>query len=274
MAKFTWNAGTSADWNTISDWTLTTDAPPGALAANQDQAVFTNTHIGRPTTYTVSVATGEIFDLAAISLRTSHGSHAVPTISISGDLLTSELAYSGLHATPITINAGGLFDIGTEISDRHNTPQTITIAADNGGAIGSGGQLEFGSITVDSPDVTYNFLNQAPTSLNTGEIDFLTGFTPGMTTTQHISNIAEGDELVFADADFTGDIVSLSQSGDLTVTNADGATVLTMMNISMASGATPAFQAFGDTIEATAPCYVIGTGILTPSERFRLRILG
>ena len=79
-----------------------------------------------------------------------------------------------------------------------------------------------------------------------------------MTTTQHISNIAEGDELVFANADFTGDIVSLSQSGDLTVTNADGATVLTMMNISMASGATPAFQAFGDTIEATAPCYVMG----------------
>ena len=46
--------------------------------------MFNNTHIGRPTTYTVSVATGETFDLAAISLRTSHGHHAVPTISISG----------------------------------------------------------------------------------------------------------------------------------------------------------------------------------------------
>ncbi len=116
-----------------------------------------------------------------------------------------------------------MFDIETKISDKSATPQTITIVADNGGAVGSGGQLEFGSTTVDNPNVTYSFLNQAPTSLNTGAIDFLTGFTPGITTTQHISNVAQGDTFVFAGADFTGDTVSLSQSGDLTVTDPDGA---------------------------------------------------
>ena len=265
MAKFTWSAGTSDDWNTISDWTPTKDAPPGALAGNQDQVVFDNTHSGWPTTYTASVATGEAFDLSRVSLRTSHGHHAVPTLSISGNLLTGELVYSGHYATPIIINAGGLLDIGSEISDRNGTHQTITIAADNGGAVGSGGRLEFGSPTVNDPHVTYRFLNEGPTSINTGEIEFQTGFKPGITTTQHISNIAQGDEIVFYGADFTGDMVSLSQAGELTVTNGDGATVLTMDNISMAGGATPAFHAFGDTIEATVACYVSGTRILTPS---------
>jgi glycosyltransferase involved in cell wall biosynthesis len=265
MAKFTWSAGTSDDWNTISDWTPTKDAPPGALAGNQDQVVFDNTHSGWPTTYTASVATGEAFDLSRVSLRTSHGHHAVPTLSISGNLLTGELVYSGHYATPIIINAGGLLDIGSEISDRNGTHQTITIAADNGGAVGSGGRLEFGSPTVNDPHVAYRFLNEGPTSINTGEIEFQTGFKPGITTTQHISNIAQGDEIVFSGADFTGDTVSLSQAGELTVTNGDGATVLTMDNISMAGGATPAFHAFGDTIEAAVACYVLGTRILTPS---------
>ena len=265
MVRFTWNAGASDDWKTTSNWTPTTEAPPGALANNQDQVVFNNTHTGRPTSYTVSVATGEAFDLTSVSLRTSHGHHAVPTLSISGGLLTGELAYSGRYATTITINAGGLLDIGSEISDRNGTHQTITIAADNGGAVGSGGHLEFGSPTVNNPHVTYRFLNEGPTSINTGEIEFQTGFRPGITTTQHISNIAQGDQIVFSGADFTGDTVSLSRSGELTVTNGDGATVLTMDNISMAHGATPTFHAFGDTIEATAACYVSGTRILTPS---------
>jgi len=265
MAKFNWSAGTSADWSTISDWTPTTGAPPGVLTVNQDQAVFHNTHKGSPTTYTVSVATAEAFDLATVSLSTSGARHAVPTISIDGSLLTSKLVYSGSHATPITIDPGGLFAIETKISDKGATPQTITIVADNGGAVGSGGQLEFGSTTVDNPNVTYSFLNQASTSLNTGTIDFLTGFRPGITTTQHISNVAQGDTFVFAGADFTGDTVSLSQSGDLTVTDPDGASILTMKNVSMATGATATFQALGDTIEAVAPCYAKGTRILTPS---------
>ena len=265
MATFTWSAGTSDDWSTLSNWTPTSATPPGALAGNQDQAVLNNTHTGRPTTYTVLVATGEAFDLASVSLRTSHGRHAAPTLSISGSLLTGELAYSGHHATAITINAGGLLDIGSEISDRNYTRQTITIGADNGGLAGSGGQLEFGSTTVDNPAITYTFLNAGPTSFNTGEIEFQTGFMPGITTTQHIGDIARGDELVFSGADFTGDTVSLLSDNELTVTDADGATVLTMANISMAIGAMPAFHAFGDTIEATAPCYVLGTHILTPS---------
>ncbi len=265
MATFTWSAGTSDDWATLSNWTPTSSAPPGALAGNQDQVVFRNTHSGWPTTYTVSVSSGEAFDLTSVSLRTSHGHHAVPTISISGSLLTGELTYSGHHATPITINAGGLLDIGSGISDRNGAHQTITIAADNGGAVGSGGHLEFGSPTVNNPHVTYRFRNEGPTSINTGEIEFQTGFRPGITTTQHISNIAPGDEIVFDGADFTGDTVSLSRSGELTVRNGDGNTVLTMDNISMAAGATPAFHAFGDTIEATAACYVSGTRILTPS---------
>ena len=155
MAKFTWVAGTSADWSTISNWAPTTGAPPGALTVNQDQAVFHNTHKGSPTTYTVSVATAEAFDLATVSLSTSGARHAVPTISIDGSLLTSKLVYSGSHATPITIDPGGLFAIETKISDKGATPQTITIVADNGGAVGSGGQLEFGSTTVDNPNVTY-----------------------------------------------------------------------------------------------------------------------
>ena len=264
MATFTWNAGTSGDWTTISDWTPTTGAPPGALTTDQDQAVFNNTHTGRPTSYRVSVATGETLDLASISLNTSHGRHASPAITISGSLLTDELAYGGHHATSITINPGGLLDIRNEISNSGATRQTITIDASNSGAVGSGGLLEFGSTTVDDPRATYRFHNLSTASLNTGEIDFLSGFAPGITTTQHISNVAQGDEFVFAHADFTGDTVTISDNGDLTVTDANGVTVLTMKNVSMAPGAAHAFQAMGDAIVASAPCYVAGTCILTP----------
>ncbi len=261
MATFTWSAG-SADWATLSNWTPTSATPPGAL--NQDRAVFNNIHTGRPTSYTVSIATGEAFDLASATLEASHDRHAAPTLSISGSLLSGDLAYSGHHPTAITLHASVLLDIGSEISDRNFTQQAITIDADNGGVARSGGQHESGSTTVNNLAVTYRFLNQGPTSFNIGEIEFQTGLLPGITTTQHISGIAQGDELVFSGADFTGDTVSLSNGNELTVTDIGDATVLTMTSIP-AADATPDFHAFSDTIEATKPCYVKGTRILTPA---------
>ena len=147
---------------------LDTDEVPRRLVrCNQDQVVFNNIHTGRPTSYTVSVATGEAFDLASITLEASHDHHAAPTLSISGSLLSGDLAYSGHHPTAITLNVSVLLDIGSEISDRNFTQQAITIDADNGGAARSGGQLESGSTTVNNLAVTCRFLNQGPTSFNT-----------------------------------------------------------------------------------------------------------
>jgi Hint domain len=261
MATFSWKAGTSADWNTTGDWTGAGTPPPGKTTTNTDVATFPDTTTGGGS-YTVTVNSGETFDVATINVNNT--GHTNPGLSITGDLLTGTLNYAATSggSTTITVNAGGVFDIRNSITETGTQAETITIKADNGGAVGTGGHLELGSVLVDNSHVTDTFTNKGTTSLNTGEIEFQSGFVSGSTTTQqHISNLAWGDRLVFDGANFTGDTVSLNTTSHiLTVSN--GATnVLTMDNVSLQTGAANSFQVFGDTIGVV--CYAAGSHILT-----------
>ena len=255
MTRFTWSAGTTGDWSTTDNWSPT--GTPGAGTPATDVAVFGATSTGPGTTYTVTLDAGSTFDLARLRLATGRGVHSLPSLTVGGSLLTDTLAYAGTGPANITINAGGLFDIRTSITDAANTAETITIAG-----TGDGGRLEFDNTSVDNGNVTASFVNASTTSLNTGEIEFLSGFVATSTvTSQQISNLAWGDQIVFDGADFTDDTATLDTStGVLTVTDGSS-TILTMNNVGLQTGAQNDFAVFGDTIEAV--CFAAGTRILT-----------
>jgi Hint domain len=258
MATFTWIASTptNADWITQADWTPT--GVPGTTPSNADIVTFGNNAGGGA--YVVRIAAAENFDLARVNLNNNVSGNNGSTLSISGHLLTNALNYdatSGLDG--ITINAGGVLDIRTGITEIGNRNETISVnGLNSGGSAGSGGHLEFGNLAVDNANVTYGFGNQGTGFRSTGEIEFLSGFAPGATTNQHITNMAWGDEIVFDGANFTGDTATL-KSNTLTVTNSGGATVLTMNNVNATGSAT--FAVSGNTIAAV--CYAAGTRILT-----------
>jgi hypothetical protein len=215
------------------------------------------TSTGPGTTYTVTLDAGSTFDLARLRLFTGHGVHSFPSLTVGGNLLTDTLAYAGGGPADITVSAGGLFDIRTNIYDAGSAAQTITIAG-----TGGGGHLEFGNTSVDNSNVITSFANTSATTLNTGEIEFLSGFVAMSTaTSQQISNLAWGDQIVFDGADFTGDVATLDTStGVLTVTDGSS-TILTMNNVGLQTGAQNDLAVFGDTIEAV--CFAAGTRILT-----------
>jgi glycosyltransferase involved in cell wall biosynthesis len=259
MATFTWKHGTNADWRMADEWSGRMDdtPPPGSSSSATDIA-----NLGADkTAYMVTVGRGETFDIATLNI--AGGSTSAPTgLDITGALLTSTVAYGGGGAdAAIGVSSFGLLDIRTGITASNN--ETLTVAG-----TGTGGHLEFGSattsgISINDPNVTFSFSN-GPTGPNDGEIEFNGPiFTNGSTTNQMITNVAAGDRFVFDGAVFTNDAASFGD-GTLTITDAAKNTVLTMNNVSMAAGTTPAFQAFGDTIAVSTPCYVTGTGILTP----------
>jgi hypothetical protein len=255
MTRFIWSAGTTGDWSTTDNWSPT--GTPGAGTPDTDVAVLGATSTGPGTTYTVTLDAGSTFDLARLRLFTGHGVHSFPSLTVGGNLLTDTLAYAGGGPADITVSAGGLFDIRTNIYDAGSAAQTITIAG-----TGGGGHLEFGNTSVDNSNVITSFANTSATTLNTGEIEFLSGFVAMSTaTSQQISNLAWGDQIVFDGADFTGDVATLDTStGVLTVTDGSS-TILTMNNVGLQTGAQNDLAVFGDTIEAV--CFAAGTRILT-----------
>jgi hypothetical protein len=255
MTRFIWSAGTTGDWSTTDNWSPT--GTPGAGTPDTDVAVLGATSTGPGTTYTVTLDAGSTFDLARLRLFTGHGVHSLPSLTVGGNLLTDTLAYAGGGPADITVSAGGLFGIRTNIYDAGSASQTITIAG-----TGGGGHLEFGNTSVDNSNVTTSFANASATTLNTGEIEFLSGFVAMSTaTSQQISNLAWGDQIVFDGADFTGDVATLDTStGVLTVTDGSS-TILTMNNVGLQTGAQNDLAVFGDTIEAV--CFAAGTRILT-----------
>jgi hypothetical protein len=255
MTRFIWSAGTTGDWSTTDNWSPT--GTPGAGTPDTDVAVLGATSTGPGTTYTVTLDAGSTFDLARLRLFTGHGVHSFPSLTVGGNLLTDTLAYAGGGPADITVSAGGLFDIRTNIYDAGSAAQTITIAG-----TGGGGHLEFGNTSVDNSNVITSFANTSATTLNTGEIEFLSGFVATSTvTSQQISNLAWGDQIVFDGADFTGDVATLDTStGVLTVTDGSS-TILTMNNVGLQTGAQNDLAVFGDTIEAV--CFAAGTRILT-----------
>jgi Hint domain len=259
MATFTWIAATptGADWLTPADWTPT--GVPGTTAVNTDVVTFGNNTTGSGT-YVVQVAHAENIDVATINLS-NVSSNTAPTLNISGNLSTTTLHYDATSGGDlITIAAGGVFDIRNSITETGTRTETITINAHNAGGSGTGGHLELGGLTVDNANLTYSFSNNGATLDNTGEIEFQSGFIAGATTSQHITNLAWGDEFVFDGANFTGDTATVT-GGALIVKNGAGATVLTMKNVTMQGGAANSFQLVGNRIAAV--CYSRGTRILT-----------
>ncbi|HEY2617103.1 MAG TPA: Hint domain-containing protein [Acetobacteraceae bacterium] len=206
--------------------------------------------------YTVTVATGTAFDISQLQIgRTGDG--AAPALAIDGTLKTDTLSYISTSNTPtvLNINPGGLFDIRTSILDSGSHIETLAISGMN-----AGGHLELGSLSVVNASVHASFQNAGIGVVNTGVIEYLSGFQPGSSTSQVISNVAWGDSFIIDGADFTGDTATLTGT-TLTVKNGD-TTVFTMNNVTEQHNANARFAVHGDVISAV--CYARGTLIRTP----------
>ena len=271
MATFTWKAPTASDWSTVGDWTPTTGAPPGAPGhTGVDTANLDSNTTGSPGFYSITVGSGETFDLAALDM--SGTNHLDPDLLIGGSLLTNTLNYSGNKPVEISIKSGGVFDIRTGLTDV-GVADTITVHANNvGGTAGSGGLLILGSLSVINSSVTYTFENSSATKFNTGEIEYATGFTTGTkSVTQTITGVAWGDQFVIGGANFSGDKATLS--GNTLTVKSGSTTVFTMNGVSLLGGSKATFAVNGDVIAAV--CYARGTVILTPDGELpveRLRV--
>ena len=260
MATFTWKAGTTADWNSSSDWGGTV---PGTVPANKDVVNFVESGSGGKTTYTVSIASGESFDVGTLKIGSVTGTHSTPALTITGSLLTDNLAYTtSVQANPITIEPGGVFDARVAITDASSLAETVTITGTTTTAT-----MEFGSATasgfapgLSNTNVTFSFTNNVGAASH-GVIDYLSGFTTGATTSQKISNFNWGDGIIITGANFlTGDTAVLS--GTTLMVKSGGTTLLTMDNVSAASGTTFKISSSGH--EILAVCYARGTMIATP----------
>ncbi len=242
----TWTPGTSGDWNTSGDWTN------GVPTATTDVAVLAAGTSGTAGSYAVAISSPETFKIATLDIGEATTAHSHPSLSISGKLTLTGLAYTTTASggsSPITINAGGLLDVTSSIQNASGVAETITIAG-----TGTGGELELGSTFVDNAHTAYQFSNNA-SGQNAGEIKF-DGFSS--TAAQHISGVAWGDRLVFTPAQkFTGD--TFSYSGTTLTVKSGTTTVLTMSNVSAAAGTS--FVGSGNTIVAV--CFARGTLIET-----------
>ncbi len=254
MATFTWTTVAGGNWGTGADWNPTAGAPPGGTP-DVDVAMLRSIFPGGAS-YTVTVATGTNFDISQVQIgRTGDG--AAPALAIDGTLRTDTLSYISTSNTPtvLDINPGGVFDIRTSILDSGSHIETLTISGKN-----AGGHLELGSLSVVNASVHASFENAGIGDLNTGVIEYLSGFTTGSSTSQVINNVAWGDSFIIDGANFTGDTATLSGT-TLTVKNG-ATTVFTMNNVTEQHNANATFAVHGDVI--TAVCYARGTMIRTP----------
>ena len=254
VAEFSWTNAAGGDWSEGTNWTLITGATPPPPRAG-DEA-----HFGAlANNYTVTVTGPQLVAdvLVAASLTSA------PTFVIDGSLATNTLNYGTAQAISTTVAAGGLLNISTTLKSS-GAAETITISG-----IGAGGHVELTDIIVatGSSNVSFDFANAGPTTLNTGVIQFDKSFGPGNTASTVITNVARGDEFVVGDLDFTGDTVAYDPvAQDLTV-KSGSKTVFTMSDVSLQSGFALAGGSFdivnGNTIEAVV-CYARGTMIRTP----------
>jgi hypothetical protein len=247
MALFTWTKAASGKWETGLNWTPA-GGPPGSgdLANLGDLST---------TAYTVTVSAGKS---DSANLLTFLGDLTSPTLSIDGTLTVGTIVYAlDTAASPININAGGTLDVTTAIDDFLTPAETITVSG-----LTTGGHMTLGGPTIgEIPALTFTFNNTGPTALNTGVIE-IDGVPTKATTTQNITNVARGDEFVLPGLTLTGDTATLTGT-TLKVTTKGGATVLTMDNVSLQSGAANAFAIVNtDTIQAL--CYARGTMLRTP----------
>ena len=254
--SFTWSAGTTADWSVGADWAPRPLSAPGTVAAKKEVVTFAGTTTGNKDPYTVGIGPGETFDVATINVAAAKDQHSAPSLAITGSLFTDTLAYgASVKAVPIAINEGGLFDIRTAIANAGAVDETITVA---GG--GAGGHLELGSAgqgggIVYDPSVTLAFANSV-TGRNAGLIEYMSGFTVGMTVNQKVSGLAWGDAISFDGANFTGD--TFAYAGATLTVKSGGTTVVTMTNLAGPGLTGNSFHAAGNAI-VVAPGFVWGS---------------
>jgi Hint domain len=251
VAVFDWTNADGGDWSTRTNWAPLTGAPPGT----QDEGIFGSL----ATSYTVTVTTTVVDVAIGIIAPGASG----PTFSISGSLTTQDIFYLGLSPTSMTVEAGGLLDV-TNTLEAIGVTETITIAG-----AGAGGHLVLGDpllIGAAGSNVTFDFANTSPTTLNAGviQIDNTNRLPGGDPTTQTITDVANGDRFILPDENFlAGDTVTLNTTTHVLTVKQGLIPVFTMDNIFLQTGATNAFAIVnGNTIEAV--CYARGTRIRTP----------
>jgi hypothetical protein len=225
-------------------------------------------------TFTVSVASGETFNLNTVNLQASNNTHEVNLeIQGGGKLIAGIFALSNgaKNEDHITVDNTGVLNIVTKVSS--DFQDTISIQG-TGNGVDGGGRLQLGSASSsgigvgNDPNITFDFIDNLPGQPSDGVVEYLSGFVSGLTTTQQqFTDVSWGDGFIFDGANFTGDTLSYSGT-TITVTNSGG-TVLTMDNVAAAAGTT--FIASGN--EILAVCYVAGTRIATPNGEVAVEAL-
>jgi hypothetical protein len=252
MTTYTWTTtGIRGDWATSAAWSPGS-GPPGA----GDVAIFGN--LAR--NYSVNVAAADVVGVSTINIGPVSSS-GLPTLSIAGSLTTGTLLYS-THATGpaarIMVNSGGLFDITTSLPAPARA-ETISVSGKR-----AGGHLELGTLSLGAvPNLTFDFSNNVGGLLNSGIIEFQSGYFVGAVANQRFTSVGRGDEFIIDGATFTGDTVTLdSTTHKLTVS--DGTTIVfTMSDVNLANNTPNNFRIVGTNI-IEAVCYARGTMIRTP----------
>jgi Hint domain len=265
MTSYRWKTSvTNGNWNVDGNWT--TSGYPGGGVPETDVAVLP-AKLGRIGFYTVTVPASTLIDLLRLAIGGSSGVFHVTNLDVNGILNTDTLAYVGAsnHAN-IDIGVGGKLDIRTTLNS--GDPQTLSIEATGTGGFGTGGYLQLGSALDNgfatglvNANVTFGFHNN-PTGINSGVIEYLSGFINGGTVTaaQHVTNLAWGDGFIVDGDNFTGASFVIN-SGTLHVTTTSSS-VINFTHLDLAGLTAANFVGAGDDIEII--CYVRGTRILTP----------
>ena len=252
MTTYTWTTtGIRGDWATSAAWSPGS-GPPGA----GDVAIFGN--LAR--NYSVNVAAADVVGVSTINIGPVSSS-GLPTLSIAGSLTTGTLLYSTPATGPaarIMVNSGGLFDITTSLPAPARA-ETISVSGKR-----AGGHLELGTLSLGAvPNLTFDFSNNVGGLLNSGIIEFQSGYFVGAVANQRFTSVGRGDEFIIDGATFTGDTVTLdSTTHKLTVS--DGTTIVfTMSDVNLANNTPNNFRIVGTNI-IEAVCYARGTMIRTP----------
>ena len=247
MAQFLWSGGFEGSVNDPANWTdLDTGTSPAGPPGPTDDALF----VGGLGDELVLVPAGETFT-DNLNLVFDLGAPNTPAFDIAGTWTT--VGFEFLNPVPVDVSEGGLLDVTGGLDAA--APEAINIFG-----LGAGGTVELANATIGAAgsDISFNFDNDPiPGSVNAGVLQF--GTVTGTTTTQTITDVADGDKFVIGGHTFTGDTVDYSGT-TLTVMNG-ATTVFTMDNVSAAAGTT--FHIV-DTDIIQAVCYARGTMIRTP----------
>jgi hypothetical protein len=252
MASFTWTNTKGGDWSEAANWAGLGTPPPGV----GDSAIFADL----ANQYTVTVQAGTT-TVDAISVNSTKSANDV-SFDILGTL-TADIHFVSVANTPtdFRIEAGGALIVPTKISS-DNAEETVVISGEKAGA-----RVELGGLTVAAGDqnIIFDFFNDA-VGASAGVIQIDGAISQGDVATQRIFDVAEGNQFVFTNADFTGDTVFYDSTNDDLIVRNGLTPVFTMNDVFLQPGRDADFTIVnGNTILAGAVCYVRGTMLRTPS---------